>query len=201
MDLIIVRHGETAWTLSGQHTGSTELDLTPRGREEAASIRELLERLVAGRQPVVMSSPRRRALETASLALPSRPAVESELLVELGYGDYEGLTSAEITERRPGWDLWRDGCPGGEPLADAGERAATLLAEVVDPSSDPVVVVTHGHFSRILTAVALGLDPARGGLFSSDTASVSVLDDRQGVRSVALWNVTGQALGRLELLS
>jgi probable phosphoglycerate mutase len=195
VELIIVRHGETAWTITGQYTGITELELTEHGRAEARGAGALVGGLLAGRRPRVLTSPRRRAIETAALVVPGRPAVVTDLLAELGYGGCEGFTSAQILERHPGWDLWRDGCPGGEAIDDAGDRAARLLEEEVRGDEGPVVVVTHGHFSRILSAVALGLDPSLGGILDSATASVSVIGENRGRPCLSLWNATAALLG------
>jgi probable phosphoglycerate mutase len=191
MELIIIRHGETAWTISGQHTGATELPLTEHGRQEAAAIAPLVAGLLEGREPLVISSPRQRALDTAHLAVPGADVVTSELVVEFDYGAYEGLTTAEITEQRPGWDIWRDGCPDGETVEEVGLRARSFLEDCVEGAPRPVIVVTHGHFSRILTAVGLGLAPSQGGLLASATASVSMLTEHLGTTCLGLWNATG----------
>ena len=122
-ELVIVRHADTDWTASGQHTGRTDIPLNADGRAKAGSLRE---RLAGRRFVAVWSSPLRRALETAMLA--GFEPSERDDLMEWDYGDYEGLTSAQIREHRPGWDLWRDGCPGGETAADVGRRAEAVLA-------------------------------------------------------------------------
>jgi broad specificity phosphatase PhoE len=191
MELIIVRHGETEWTISGQHTSVTDLPLTPNGRRQADGLQPVAARLVDGLNPVVYSSPRRRAVETAQLAFPDRRAARVPLLAESDSGDYEGLTTAQITEQRPGWDIWRDGCPSGESTNEVGARADLFLRQAVGNSTDAVVVVvTHGHFSRILAASALGLPAQQGQLFASDTASISVIGDHHGKRCIQLWNMT-----------
>jgi broad specificity phosphatase PhoE len=190
MELIIIRHGETAWTLTGQHTGTTELELTEQGRTEAAAAAVLVTALLDGREPLVISSPRQRALDTARLALPDATVLESPLIAEFDYGTYEGLTSEQIIDERPGWDIWSDGCPGGETPAQAGVRAQAFLDEFVLGAPRPVVAVTHGHFSRVLAVVALGLGPSEGGLLASSTASVSMLTERLGKTCLGLWNAT-----------
>ena len=190
VELILIRHGETAWSLSGQHTGVTDLPLTAHGCTEAGALAPVVSKLLAGRTPVLVCSPRRRAVETAALALPGVAPLVDERVAEYTYGDYEGLTSQQIHQGRPDWDIWRDGCPHGESTEQVGERADSFLAEHGDVPQ-PLVVVTHGHFSRILAARALGLAPAQGRLLASVTASASVVEDRQGERCIALWNAVG----------
>jgi broad specificity phosphatase PhoE len=188
MRLVIVRHGETDWTVAGRYTGSTDVALTANGRLQAASLRSLLERVLQGQRSVLVSSPRRRATETAALALPAHRVTVDPLVAEYDYGDYEGLTGELIRQLVPGWDIWRDGCPGGESTADVGRRADAFLHAHASDDSQPVVVVTHGHFSRILAAWALGLAPEYGRLFASATAAVSLIEDHHGERCIGLWN-------------
>jgi broad specificity phosphatase PhoE len=141
MELIIVRHGETEWTLSGQYTGVTDLPLTPNGRRQADGLPRLAARILDGQNPVVYSSPRRRAIDTAQLAFPDRRVTPEPLLVEYDYGDYEGLTTEQITKQQPGWDIWRDGCPNGESTDEVGARADTFLRRAIGVSTNPTVVV------------------------------------------------------------
>jgi broad specificity phosphatase PhoE len=188
MRLLIVRHGETDWTASGRYTGSTDVALTANGRHQSASLRSLLERVLHGQRPVLVSSPRRRATETAALALPAQRMTVDPLVAEYDYGDYEGLTGEQIRHLAPGWDIWRDGCPHGESTANVGRRADAFLHAHAGDDSQPVVVVTHGHFSRILAARALGLAPEYGRLFASATAAVSLIEDHHGERCIGLWN-------------
>jgi broad specificity phosphatase PhoE len=191
MELIIVRHGETEWTISGQHTGITDLPLTPNGRRQAARLQPLAARILDGQNPAVYTSPRRRAVDTAELAFPDRQATLEPLLAEYDYGDYEALTTEQITKQQPGWDIWRDGCPHGESTDEVGARADTFLRQAVGTSTGAtVVVVTHGHFSRVLAATALGLAARQGQLFASDTASISVIGDHHAKRCIQLWNMT-----------
>ena len=194
MRLIIVRHGETDWTLAGRHTGATDVLLTADGRRQATSLPPLLEHLSGGQSPVVVSSPRQRATETATLALPQRDLIIDPLVAEYDYGDYEGLTGKQIRRRAPGWDIWRDGCPHGETTADVGTRADAFLRTKVENRTEPLIVVTHGHFSRILAARALGLAPEHGRLFACDPASVSLIEDQHGERCLWLWNVDADLL-------
>jgi broad specificity phosphatase PhoE len=191
MELIIVRHGETEWTISGQYTGVTDLPLTPNGRRQAERLQPLAARILDGQNPVVYTSPRQRAIDTAKLAFPAQRAAPEPLLAEYDYGDYEGLTTKQITKQSPGWDIWRDGCPNGESTDEVGARADTFLRQAIGVSTHAaVVVVTHGHFSRVLAAVALGLDARQGQLFASDTASIAVIGDHHGKRCIQLWNMT-----------
>jgi broad specificity phosphatase PhoE len=194
MRLVIVRHGETDWTLAGRYTGITEVGLTANGRREAAELTPLLSRVLRGQPPVLVSSPRHRAAETAALALPAQPMTVEPLVAEYDYGDYEGLTAEQIQQRVPGWNIWRDGCPNGESTADVGRRADAFLRAHPDNGTQPVVVVTHGHFSRILAARALALPAECGRLFASSTAAVSMIEDHDGQRCVGLWNVDATLL-------
>jgi probable phosphoglycerate mutase len=189
--LILVRHGATAWSRSGQHTGRTDLPLIPAGIEEARDaapvLRVVLEGLGAESHRVV-SSPLGRALKTAELMLPGEPIEVVDELAEFDYGRYEGLTKEQIRAERPGWDIWRDGCPGGETVDDVGRRADRFL-DGIDANST-VVAFSHGHTLRIVAARALGLPAAEGHRFIADTASVSVLETSDGEVAVRLWNRT-----------
>jgi probable phosphoglycerate mutase len=191
VELLIMRHAETAWTISGQHTSTTDLPLTPEGEQQAAQLGQLVSQVLGGRRlAAFVSSPRQRALRTAQLALPDETPVVEPLLSEYEYGRYEGLTTPEIRALVPGWDIWRDGCPEGESTADVGKRADSFLEQYVEPASGPVLAVTHGHFSRVLAACALGLAPEQGRLLSSSTGSVSVIKPYDGRPTLALWNAT-----------
>ncbi|MEP7161858.1 MAG: histidine phosphatase family protein [Dermatophilaceae bacterium] len=188
MRLVIVRHGETDWSLAGRYTGSTDVDLTANGRAQAAALGSLLQRLLHAERAVLVSSPRKRATETATLALPAHHMRIEPLVAEYDYGNYEGLTTEQIRQLAPGWDIWRDGCPDGESTAQVGRRADAFLHAHTENRTQPVIVVTHGHFSRILAARALGLTPEHGQLFASTTAAVSLIEDHHGERCVGLWN-------------
>ncbi len=194
MRLIIVRHGETDWTLAGRYTGVTEVFLTANGRRQATLLPSLLLHVLHGQSPLLVSSPRQRATETAALALPERRLTIEPLVAEYDYGDYEGLTTEQIRQLAPGWDIWRDGCPHGATTTDVGTRADAFLRAHGEIGTQPVVVVTHGHFSRILAARALGLAPEYGRLFASATASISLIEDHHGERCVGLWNVDAALL-------
>lgn len=197
MELIIVRHGETQWTLTGRYTGTTGIGLTDNGRHEAASLRPLLDVALRGRRAAVYTSPMRRALDTAALALTEAHAAVNPLLAEFDYGAYEGLTTAEIEAVNPGWDIWRDGCPDGEQTAAVGARADTFLRDAVAPAPGPVIVFSHGHMSRILAARALRLDASGGHIFASVTASVSTVAGYHGERCIEQWGVTPDLIGEV----
>lgn len=190
MELIIVRHGETEWTLSHRHTGREDLPLTAHGRRQSSSLGPMLKRVLHNRTAAVHSSPLRRALETMELALPGVEYRIEPLLREYDYGIYEGQTFEQIRAVRPDWDIWRDGCPGGEQTNEVALRADRFLAEHVDNATQPVVVFTHGHFLRILAARALGLEAESGSIFSSSPATVSIMQEHHGIRCVELWNAS-----------
>jgi broad specificity phosphatase PhoE len=184
-DLYLVRHGETAWSLTGQHTGLTDLPLLPEGEDEARRLAPVLGDVGF---VTAWSSDRRRALRTAELAGIERPAV-TPLLRELDYGDYEGLTSDEIHRDRPGWQLFADGCPGGESPDGVLARARAFLAEL-EGIEGAAVAFSHGHFLRVVAVAWLGLDIGAAAHLALDTASVSVLHDGAGGRLVRRWNWT-----------
>jgi probable phosphoglycerate mutase len=188
MRLLLLRHGETEWTLSGQHTGLTDLPLTANGRDEARAQKPRLQELLAGETPVVFVSPRARTVETADLALPGLARTIEPLLREYDYGDYEGLTSAEIDTRAPGWSIWTDGCPGGETTDDVAARADQFL-ERIRTETGTVVAVTHGHMSRFLTLRAIGLPVHYGSVLNSSTGSLSMIADHHDRPTLSLWNL------------
>ncbi len=184
----LARHGETKWSLSGQHTGLTDLPLTERGERNARRLGERLAGLTFAR---VFTSPLERASRTCALAgFGARAEVDRDL-VEWNYGEYEGRTSAEIERDRPGWQLFRDGCPGGESPAQVGARADRVVARLRAVEGD-VLVFSSGHFLRVLAARWLGLDPAGGRLVLLSTASLSTLGyEHEPSRPViSLWNDT-----------
>ena len=187
----LARHGETAWSLSGQHTGLTDLPLTERGEDNA---RRLGERLRGLSITKVLTSPLWRAARTCELAGFGAVAEVDKDLVEWNYGQYEGRTSAEIHAERPDWQLFRDGCPGGETPDQVGARADRVLSRVrVSPGN--VLLFSSGHFLRVLGARWLGLEPAAGRYLLLSTASLSALgyehDRSQPV--IRLWNDTQHA--------
>ncbi|MER8070451.1 histidine phosphatase family protein [Streptomyces sp. NPDC094034] len=192
-ELILVRHGETAWSLSGQHTSYTDLPLTERGESEARSLAPLLGERRIG---LTLVSPMARARRTARLAGLDAVRAAPDLR-EWDYGGYEGITTAEIHRTRPGWELWTDGTvPGpdgrpGESPADVGQRADRVLTEALEGlrSGDDVALVSHGHFLRVLTARYLGLPPASGALFLLATGTVSRLGTEHDRPVITAWNL------------
>jgi broad specificity phosphatase PhoE len=184
---VLVRHAETEWSLSGRHTGRTDLALTEHGREAAGALRE---RLRAWHFTLVLVSPARRARETCELCGLSDEAQALPDLLEWDYGEYEGLTTAEIRERRPDWVLWRDGCPGGESPADVGARADRVIAAIAAGDGD-VAVFSHGHMLRVLGARWIALGPEGGARLGLSTAAVSVLGHERETAVIARWNDTG----------
>src|SRR5688572_17421827 len=188
-ELYLIRHGETEWSRARKHTGVTDLELLPEGRAQGEQLRTLLKHMLGTEPVAVFSSPLRRALDTARLAFPNHPITVTELLHELRYGAYEGLTSAEIRKERPDWDLWRAGCPGGEHSSDVAERAAAFRAMLGDPGT-PVVIFSHGHTLRILAARLLGVDATFGKYLALYPGSLSVLHpDHHGILTIDRWNV------------
>jgi broad specificity phosphatase PhoE len=178
--IVLARHGETEWSASGKHTSTTDLPLTERGRSAARSLGTRL----AGREfSLVLASPLRRAFETARLA-----GFEPELdpdLTELAYGPYEGRTTDEIREERPGWTVWED--PGGETLEAAAARADRVIARALAAGGD-VALFAHGHILRILGARWLELPPHHGAHFKLGTASLSELGFEREIRAFDYWN-------------
>ena len=188
--LWIVRHGETEWSASGQHTSVTDLPLTEAGRRQAAAVRQVLGDLTPA---LVLSSPRRRALETAELA-GLRVDDTTEDLAEWFYGAYEGKTTAEIRAEKPDWTIWRDGPRDGERAADVQQRADRVLGRAIRSLPDgPVVLVGHGHFSRVLGARWIGLPVAAGGNLLLGTAAPSLLGVQYGLPVIDRWNLPNPA--------
>ena len=189
--LYFIRHGETAWTLSRQHTGSTDLPLTAHGEDEARKLRGRLSDIVFTQ---VLSSPLQRARQTCMLAgLGRKPEIEPDL-AEWDYGDYEGKRSAGIRESRPGWNVFQDGCPGGETPAQISERADRLIRRLRGMDGN-VALFGHGQFGAALAVRWIGLPVAAGQHFSLGEASLSILRDdphHPEVPVIALWNATGR---------
>ncbi len=191
-DLIVLRHGETEWSLAGQHTGRTDIPLTPRGEAAAAALAPLLARrhIVAA-----FTSPAQRAVRTAALAGLGDATPDPDLW-EWDYGGYEGLTTPQIQAGRPGWYLWRDGViPGdaahpGETVDQVGQRVDRVLARA-EPlrAGGDVALVAHGHVLRVLTARYLRLEPTGGKLFRLDTGTLSTLGDEHDEPVISAWNV------------
>jgi probable phosphoglycerate mutase len=184
--IYLARHGETEWTISGQHTGLTDIPLTERGEQNARRLGERLKGLVFTK---VWTSPLRRVRRTCELAgFGERAAVDSDL-TEWHYGDYEGLTSEDIRKVRPGWQLFRDGCPGGELLGDVAARADRVVARVRAVGRD-VLLFSSGHFLRVLAARWIGLEATAGRLLFLGTATLSALGYEHGPDEpvLRLWN-------------
>jgi broad specificity phosphatase PhoE len=182
--VILVRHGETEWSLSGQHTGRTDIPLTDHGREQA---RRVCAGLAGHDFVLVLASRMERAVETATLAgLGDRVETAADL-VEWDYGDYEGRTTADIRVERPGWSLWKDGVPGGEDVEDVGRRVDRVIARARQADGD-VALFAHGHVLRILAARWVELEPADGRRFALDPATVSVLGWERETPVISRWN-------------
>ncbi len=182
----LARHGETAWTITGQYTGLTDLPLTERGERNARRLGERLNGLTfAG----VFTSPLRRAMRTCELAGFGPVAVINHDLVEWNYGVYDGKTTEEIHQQRADWEIFRDGCPGGESLSDVVVRANRVI-ERVRAIDGNVLLFSSSHFLRVLVACWLGLDPAGGRHFFLGTAALSVIGYNHGFDDpvVRLWN-------------
>jgi len=184
MEIVLVRHGETAWTVTRQHTGRTDLPLTEEGERQA----RLVGKALRGRRfGLVLTSPLRRARETCELAGFGDQAQVREELAEWDYGEYDGRTTAEIRAERPGWSLWGDGVPAGESAADVGRRTDRVIAELRTAQAD-VLVFGHGHQLRVLAARWLGLEPADGRLFALSTGSISILGYEHENAVLSRWN-------------
>lgn len=186
-ELWLTRHGETEWSRTLRHTGRTDLPLTTHGEAQA---RALGARLGGRPFALVLASPLQRARRTAELAGYGDVLELDDDLVEVDYGAYEGRTTAEIRRERPRWDLWRDGCPGGESIAQAARRAERVLARAraVD---GPVLLVGHGHLMRTLATRALSLPPDHGRHLALDPATLSIVGAEHDAPALRLWNDAG----------
>ena len=188
----LARHGETAWSLSGQHTGLTDLPLTERGEQNA---RRLAERLKEISFAKVFSSPLQRARRTCELAgFGDRAEIDRDLL-EWNYGEYEGRRTADIHKERPDWQLFRDGCPGGESPQEVGARADRVIKRMRAIQGN-ALIFSSGHLLRVLTARWLGLEPADGKYFLLSTASLSALGYEHNLSQpvIQLWNDTNHVV-------
>ena len=184
MALWLVRHGETEWSLSGRHTGTTDLPLTPEGELQAVAIGKLLTDRTFDH---VVASPLRRAMDTARLAGFGERLEIDDALVEVDYGEYEGLTTHEIHETQHGWELFRDGGPGGERPGDVSARAARVL-ERIDALGGNTLLFGHGHFFRALASRFLGRSIEIATQLRLDAGSISVLQVERDGPTVVLWN-------------
>ncbi len=189
--IYIARHGETAWSLTGQHTGLTDLPLTEEGARKARRLGQHLAGLTFAK---VFSSPLQRAARTCELAGFGNQAVKDPDLIEWNYGKYEGRRTVEIRAEAPDWHLFRDGCPGGESPTQIGARADRVLNRVRAIQGN-VLMFSSGHFLRVFTARWLGLEVAGGRFFTLDTASLSILGYENSLEQpvVRLWNDTSHS--------
>ena len=186
-ELWLIRHGETEWSLSGRHTGRTDVPLTANGERQAVG----LGRQLGGRPfALVLTSPMSRARDTCRLAGYEDVAVVTDDALEWNYGEYEGRTTADIRLERPGWSVWEGGVPGGETVEAVAARTRRVI-ERARAAGGPVAIFSHAHVLRILTACWLGLPPSAGRLFRLDTASVSVLGYERETQAVVRWNQQG----------
>jgi broad specificity phosphatase PhoE len=181
-DVLLIRHGETTWSASGQHTGRTDLPLTERGRQQAEALGVAVASFPVTR---TLTSPLQRATETSRLA--GLGGTEVDDLREWDYGDYEGRTTAEIREDVPGWTVWDCPVPGGERLDQVAARADRVI-EAIEAAGGNVAIVSHGHFLRVLAARWLQLPAVEGRRLTLDTATLSLLGHEREVRAIRRWN-------------
>jgi broad specificity phosphatase PhoE len=190
VQLWLVRHGETEWSAAGRHTGVTDVPLTEAGERQARALAPMLADI---KPALVLCSPRRRARDTAQLAGVHVDEV-TEDLAEWNYGSYEGRTTHDIRAERPGWSIWADGVPGGETEAQVGARADRILRRAADALLDgPVVLIGHGHFSRVLGARWMGMPVAGGAHLLLGTAAPSILGAQYGAPAIVRWNLPNPA--------
>jgi broad specificity phosphatase PhoE len=184
MQIVLVRHGETEWSLSGQHTSRTDLPLTEKGRERAEGLGP---ELAGWDFSVVLTSPLLRARQTCEIAGFANRAEVCEDLREWDYGEYEGLTTPQIRESNPQWNLWTDGCPGGEQPDQVGARADGAIKRLRSGDGD-ALAFAHGHIFRVLTARWLRMEPAAGARFALKTGTICALGYERETEVVQLWN-------------
>jgi broad specificity phosphatase PhoE len=184
--IYLARHGETAWSISGQYTGLTDLPLTERGEENA---KRLGKRLVGTTVTRVFTSPLQRASRTCELAGFGIVASSDPDLVEWNYGRFDGKTNVEILRDQPGWELFRDGCPGGESIGDVVARAQRVV-DRIRAAEGSVLLFSHGHFLRVLTTCWLGLEPTASRCLELETAALCILGYKHGLQDpvLHLWN-------------
>lgn len=183
-ELVLARHGATEWSRNGRHTGRTDLPLLDDGREDAKRLQAPLAQRSFEK---VLSSPLTRALDTCKLAGLGDRVELTDQLFEWDYGDYEGITTADIRKDRAGWDLWTDGCPGGESASEVGARMDSLIAELTEIDGD-VALFGHGHALRVLATRWIGLPPENGALFVLSTGTLSVLGGEHEWHAFRTWN-------------
>jgi broad specificity phosphatase PhoE len=180
----LLRHGETEWSLNGQHTGVTDIPLTENGRMAARLLKPILAKVTF---TLVLTSPLQRARETCELAGLGQFANVDPDLIEWNYGEYEGLTTEQIRSTRPGWSVFRDGCPGGESPEQVGARADRVITKVRAAEGN-VALFGHGHFSRVLAARWINLSANYGENFLLDTATLNVLGYYRESPAFMIWN-------------
>ena len=183
-EILLIRHGETEWSLSGQHTGLSDIPLTENGRRVAAQWRPILS---PRSFDLVLTSPLQRARQTCELAGLGSQAQTDRDLLEWNYGNYEGLTSRQIRDTRPDWIVFRDGCPGGESPEQVGERVDRVITKIRAVKGD-AAVFAHGHLLRVFGARWVGLEATAGSHFLLDTATACVLSSHHGVPEIKRWN-------------
>ena len=184
VELWLIRHGETEWSISGQHTSRTDIPLTDHGRQSAAKIRDYLQNRNFS---LVLSSPRQRAMETCRIAGFGDVVQVDENLSEWDYGQYEGRTTAEIREGQPGWSIWDGTPPGGESLEQVAARCQMLIERSLI-AGGKVALFSHAHLLRILAVTWIGLSPKSGSLLALGTGSVSTLGFEREIRVIQTWN-------------
>jgi broad specificity phosphatase PhoE len=184
VNVFAIRHGETAWSLSGQHTSATDIPLTENGRRLAQRMRPVL---ATNAFELVLCSPMQRARETCELAGLGDKAIIDSDLVEWNYGEYEGLTPQQVDEVAPGWLIFRDGCPGGEAPEQVGARMDRVIARLRAASGD-TALFAHGHVLRVLVARWIGLHAGGGQHFLLDTGTLCVLGYYRDIPAVRIWN-------------
>jgi len=192
MRILLLRHAATAWTVTGQHTGRTDLELSTDGEVEARATASLFEEVLGGERALAatFSSPRRRALRTAEIVLGSSvPLTVDAALAEFDYGRFEGLTPAQIQAQSPGWSLWKDGCPDGESVEQVTARVDAFVERVrARHARETVCVVSHGHLLRALAARLLGLPVGAGQIFAIGTCALADFREKDGRLQLAGWN-------------
>jgi broad specificity phosphatase PhoE len=190
-EIFLIRHGETEWSRSGQHTSRTDLPLTGEGRVRAKALGQILKGMYPSGFALVLASPMRRAIDTCRIA-GYQPEIEDNLR-EWDYGSYEGLTSGDIQKTVPGWTIWTGPVPGGESLAQIGARADRVIQRclpVLHDAAGNAALFSHGHMLRVLAARWLDLAPDAGRFLGLDTASISALGWEHDTRVIGLWNRT-----------
>lgn len=189
LQLWLIRHGATEWALNGRHTGSTDLPLLPQGEKEATALAPLLKDVAFA---AVLSSPLQRAQRTCALAGLGMSAEILPELIEWDYGNYEGITTAEIRQTIPKWNIWDQGCPDGEDATDVQARCERIIERTLAITSNgDIALFAHGHILRAITGTWLGLGAAAGRLFKLDTGSICILGFEKEQRVITRWNTTG----------